>query len=63
MRLTPRLADRYIKHGTPVTIRLPRYREEGKFVIIARDRWTITTSEGYKFQRSDCEIIEDWTWC
>lgn len=55
--MTTREADKAIKSGSEVTLHNPRYNETFTAVIVARDKWTITTAAGGRFERDELEIV------
>lgn len=54
--MTPRQADKLIKSGQPVELRM--YGEVFVAVIVRRDRWNIYLADGAVMDRGDCEVIK-----
>ncbi len=55
--MTTKQADKAIKLGEPVKLRNVRYDEIFSVVLVSRDRWTVTTSTGSRFERDELEIV------
>lgn len=54
--MTTKQADRIIKNGKPGVVKLVRFPGvEITITIVKRDRWTVTGSNGERFERSDLE--------
>jgi len=57
--VTPKQVDRAIKSGEPVTLHNARYNETFTAVLVSRDRYTVTTSTGGRFERDELQIVSD----
>ena len=57
--MTPRQADRAIKSGKPVTLHNARFNETFVAVIVGRDRYTVTTSTGGRFERNELVMLPE----
>lgn len=57
--MTPKQVDRAIKSGEPVTLHNARYNETFTAVLVSRDRYTVTTSTGGRFERDELQIVSD----
>jgi len=56
--MTPKQADKIIAEGKTITVRSKFYGEEFSARFIKRDRLSIESEDGGRFDRSDLEIIE-----
>ena len=55
--MTTKQADNAIKSGAPVTLHNARYDETFTVVLVSRDRHTVTTSTGSRFERDELQVV------
>jgi hypothetical protein len=56
-KISPKLADRLIAEGKPVTVKDVRRGDTFEIVVVSRDRWNIKTAAGGVFDRSDLVLV------
>ena len=56
--MTTKQADKAIKSGQPVTLRNTQFDETFTVVIVSRDRWTVTSADGGRFERDELEVVQ-----
>lgn len=56
--ITPRIADRLIRNGRPVTVTNERYRETFTTTFVKRDKYSIYSADGGVYDRKELTIAQ-----
>ena len=56
--MTTKQADKLIKSGEQVTLHNARFNETFTVVLVSRDRHTVTSQDGGRFERDELEVVE-----
>lgn len=57
--MTPKQADKIIATGKPVTVTARHFKETFTAIFVRRDRRSIESADGGKFDRADLEIVSE----